>query len=200
MPAFGERSRASWHKRFVQNSPPGFANIPTQIRRTSDLPCGTEERLMSSQLPLLSWLAISALSAADQPSRSSRRACLRVLGSAFAAEASIAVPDECAESAGLAVSRTVSKAAGDRLRRGSNALVLSAFAGFVASSSVGRSLFNVGAVVFGSVVATLRDAALKRAGRSDDDCSDRLAASVVGGASEMRLATACAMAMLRSGG
>eukprot|EP00965_Chrysotila_dentata_P153928 5087453-Pleurochrysis_carterae.AAC.1 len=42
---------------------------------------------MSSQLPLLAWLAISARSAVVQPARSSRRACLRVLGSALTAEA-----------------------------------------------------------------------------------------------------------------
>eukprot|EP00965_Chrysotila_dentata_P029608 984477-Pleurochrysis_carterae.AAC.1 len=52
------------------------------------------------------------------------------------------------------------------------------------------------------IVATLRDAAPERAGTSGDDCSGRLAAatSVVGGASDMRLATACAMTILRSGG
>eukprot|EP00965_Chrysotila_dentata_P029864 993583-Pleurochrysis_carterae.AAC.1 len=71
---------------------------------------------MGSQLPLLVWLAISARSAAVQPSRSSRRACLRVLGSALVAVASSASPADGAARSGSVVSRTVSKAAGDRLR------------------------------------------------------------------------------------
>eukprot|EP00965_Chrysotila_dentata_P000566 18540-Pleurochrysis_carterae.AAC.2 len=73
---------------------------------------------MSSQLPLLSWFEISARSAAVQPSRSSRRACLRVLRSTLAAEASSASPDGDGVLSGSSASRTVSKAAGDRLRRG----------------------------------------------------------------------------------
>eukprot|EP00965_Chrysotila_dentata_P165608 5468385-Pleurochrysis_carterae.AAC.3 len=70
---------------------------------------------MSSQLPLSAWFAILARSAAVQPSRSSRMACLRVLGSVFVGEASIAQP---VVGRVLSVSRTVSRADDIRLRRG----------------------------------------------------------------------------------
>eukprot|EP00965_Chrysotila_dentata_P212492 6187077-Pleurochrysis_carterae.AAC.1 len=53
------------------------------MSRTRERPGGTSLRSTSCQLPLFSWLAISARSAAVQPARSSRRACLRVFGSAW---------------------------------------------------------------------------------------------------------------------
>eukprot|EP00965_Chrysotila_dentata_P060488 2004856-Pleurochrysis_carterae.AAC.5 len=62
-------------------SAPLRLRLYTHISRTSDLPGGTSLRSMSSQLPLSVWLAISARSAAVQPARSSRKACLRVFGS-----------------------------------------------------------------------------------------------------------------------
>eukprot|EP00965_Chrysotila_dentata_P257330 6212851-Pleurochrysis_carterae.AAC.1 len=60
--------------------------------RTRERPEGTEERSMSSQLPLLEWFAIFVRSAAVQPARSSRRACFRVLGSKLATDATRAAP------------------------------------------------------------------------------------------------------------
>eukprot|EP00965_Chrysotila_dentata_P149571 4939423-Pleurochrysis_carterae.AAC.2 len=83
----------------------------TQMSRTSDRPGGTELRSISSQLPLSTWLAISALSAAVQPARSSRRACLRV-------EASRTQPVLHAEPKGREALRTERRAAGFRLRSG----------------------------------------------------------------------------------
>eukprot|EP00965_Chrysotila_dentata_P140124 4632254-Pleurochrysis_carterae.AAC.1 len=71
---------------------------------------------MSSQLPLLEWLAIFARSAVVQPTRSSRRACFRLLGSKLAADATRAEPSRSLKSwRGL---RTVSSAAGVLLRSG----------------------------------------------------------------------------------
>eukprot|EP00965_Chrysotila_dentata_P191557 6174599-Pleurochrysis_carterae.AAC.1 len=63
------------------------------MRRTSARPAGTAERSMTSQLPLLEWLTISARSAAVHPSRSSQRACFRVLGSVLTTEARSAEPE-----------------------------------------------------------------------------------------------------------
>eukprot|EP00965_Chrysotila_dentata_P139232 4603829-Pleurochrysis_carterae.AAC.1 len=63
------------------------------MSRTSARPAGTDVRSMTSQLPLLVWLAISVRSAAVHPSRLSRSACLRVLGSVLRAEAKSAEPD-----------------------------------------------------------------------------------------------------------
>eukprot|EP00965_Chrysotila_dentata_P255675 6212306-Pleurochrysis_carterae.AAC.2 len=68
-------------------SEPLRLRLYTHMRRTSERPDGTDERSITSQLPLLVWLAISARSAAVHPSRSSRSACLRVLGSVLRAEA-----------------------------------------------------------------------------------------------------------------
>eukprot|EP00965_Chrysotila_dentata_P218271 6190495-Pleurochrysis_carterae.AAC.6 len=51
----------------------------TQMSRTMERPSGTCERSVVVQLPLLRWFSISARSAAVQPARSSRSACLRVL-------------------------------------------------------------------------------------------------------------------------
>eukprot|EP00965_Chrysotila_dentata_P079550 2623208-Pleurochrysis_carterae.AAC.1 len=72
------------------------------------------------QLPLASWFAISARSAAIQPQRSSRSACFRVLGSVLTAERAKAQPEPrlrrfgLAERAALAIKSTASC----RLRRG----------------------------------------------------------------------------------
>eukprot|EP00965_Chrysotila_dentata_P008086 263727-Pleurochrysis_carterae.AAC.6 len=73
---------------------------------------------MSSQLPLSVWLAISARSAAVQPVRASRKACLRVFGSELVADARRAQPVLRIEAMGRAESRTVSRAAGFLLRSG----------------------------------------------------------------------------------
>eukprot|EP00965_Chrysotila_dentata_P236574 6201395-Pleurochrysis_carterae.AAC.1 len=66
---------------------------------------------MSSQLPLAAWFEISARSAAVHPSRSSRSACLRVLGSPAEEDASMA---HAVEAGVLQLSRTVSRAEGAR--------------------------------------------------------------------------------------
>eukprot|EP00965_Chrysotila_dentata_P235179 6200605-Pleurochrysis_carterae.AAC.4 len=74
-------------------SEPLRLRLHTHMRRTSARPAGTDVRSMPSQLlPLLEWLRISARSAAVQPSRSSRSACLRVWGSVLTAEARSAEP------------------------------------------------------------------------------------------------------------
>eukprot|EP00965_Chrysotila_dentata_P115500 3816983-Pleurochrysis_carterae.AAC.1 len=62
---------------------------------------GTSERSIIRQLPLASWLAISARSAAVQPLRSSRSACLRVLGSGDTAESVKAQPEPRQRRSGL---------------------------------------------------------------------------------------------------
>eukprot|EP00965_Chrysotila_dentata_P241063 6204063-Pleurochrysis_carterae.AAC.1 len=58
-------------------SEPLRLRLYTHMSRTSARPAGTDVRSMTSQLPLLEWFRISARSAAVQPSRSSRSACLR---------------------------------------------------------------------------------------------------------------------------
>eukprot|EP00965_Chrysotila_dentata_P050017 1657595-Pleurochrysis_carterae.AAC.1 len=70
---------------------------------------------MSSQLPLAAWFEISARSAAVHPSRSSRSACLRVLGSPVEEDANMA---HAVEAGVLQLSRTVSRAEGVRFLRG----------------------------------------------------------------------------------
>eukprot|EP00965_Chrysotila_dentata_P148163 4891002-Pleurochrysis_carterae.AAC.1 len=104
--------RASWRRTFARSL------HQTQIRRTSALPVGTALRSMSSQLPLSVWLAISARSAAVQPERSSRKACLRVFGSALQEDARRTHPVLRAVAWGRAESRTVRSATGDLLRSG----------------------------------------------------------------------------------
>eukprot|EP00965_Chrysotila_dentata_P024057 797159-Pleurochrysis_carterae.AAC.2 len=173
----------------------------TQISRTRDRPCGTDERSISSQLPLLAWLAISARSAAVQPSRSSRRACLRVLGSVLPGEASITLPEADGRSTVLVASHMVSSAAGVRLRRGSGESGSATSARRETSDStmrVGGNESSARSAVAVSWVAALVDrrfGVLSEAGRPDV-CS----AAVETAASAMRLATACAMVRLRSGG
>eukprot|EP00965_Chrysotila_dentata_P087717 2896182-Pleurochrysis_carterae.AAC.3 len=74
---------------------------------------------MSSQLPLLAWLAISACSVAVHPARLSRKACLWFLGSVLAAEAKKAEFVRFASPVlGERALRTVSSATGERLRSG----------------------------------------------------------------------------------
>eukprot|EP00965_Chrysotila_dentata_P008141 265704-Pleurochrysis_carterae.AAC.1 len=72
------------------------------------------------QLPLASWFAISARSAAVQPLRSSRSACFRVLGSGDSADSVNAQPDPRQRRSGLR-SRAVlavKSTEGSRLRSG----------------------------------------------------------------------------------
>eukprot|EP00965_Chrysotila_dentata_P248604 6208433-Pleurochrysis_carterae.AAC.2 len=85
------------------------------MRRTSDRPGGTAPRSISSQLPLSVWLAISARSAAVQPARSSRRACLRVFGSDCENEARRTQPVLQVEPIGRAALRTERSAEGFRV-------------------------------------------------------------------------------------
>eukprot|EP00965_Chrysotila_dentata_P202795 6181322-Pleurochrysis_carterae.AAC.1 len=72
------------------------------------------------QLPLASWFAISARSAAIQPERSSRNACFRVLGSLLTAERAKAQPEPRLRRFGLAERAVlaVKSIAGCRLRNG----------------------------------------------------------------------------------
>eukprot|EP00965_Chrysotila_dentata_P049302 1633750-Pleurochrysis_carterae.AAC.1 len=89
------------------------------MRRTSDRPAGTAVLSISSQLPFSAWLAISARSAAVHPARSSRKACLRVFGSALDVWATKAHPVLCTCTSEFDVtSRTVRRAVGVRLRKG----------------------------------------------------------------------------------
>eukprot|EP00965_Chrysotila_dentata_P110603 3654045-Pleurochrysis_carterae.AAC.2 len=62
---------------------------------------GTSERSIVRQLPLALWSAISARSAAVHPLRSSRSACLRVLGSGDVAESVKAQPEPRHRRSGL---------------------------------------------------------------------------------------------------
>eukprot|EP00965_Chrysotila_dentata_P230123 6197588-Pleurochrysis_carterae.AAC.1 len=74
------------------------------MSRTRERPGGTDERSMSSQLPLDVWFAISARSAAVHPVRSSRRACLRVLGVLHVVQTAAA---NCQESDGRPVAKRI---------------------------------------------------------------------------------------------
>eukprot|EP00965_Chrysotila_dentata_P004323 140860-Pleurochrysis_carterae.AAC.3 len=63
-----------------------------QIRRTRLRSGGSWDLSMTDQLPLLSWLSISALSAWSQAGASEDMACLRVLGEPSAGVAAKAQP------------------------------------------------------------------------------------------------------------
>eukprot|EP00965_Chrysotila_dentata_P170042 5613121-Pleurochrysis_carterae.AAC.1 len=89
------------------------------MRRTSERPAGTDERSITSQLPLLVWFAISARSPVVHPSRSSRSACLRDLGSVLRAEAKRAEPESLCLTDGIVRGlQTVRSAAGVRFLSG----------------------------------------------------------------------------------
>eukprot|EP00965_Chrysotila_dentata_P142673 4715802-Pleurochrysis_carterae.AAC.1 len=74
------------------------------MRRTSARPRGTSERSMYVQLPFAAWLAISARSAALQPTWSSAIACFRVRGAPGDQESSrLSVPEGVGSEATLEV-------------------------------------------------------------------------------------------------
>eukprot|EP00965_Chrysotila_dentata_P097007 3206706-Pleurochrysis_carterae.AAC.1 len=97
---------------------------------------------------------------------------------------------------GAETSRTVSKAAGDRLRRGSGASGTSLSVRRAASASSG--CVEGCAPSVRTAVVVLRSAA-PQGGRLGGSSALR-SATVEVAASEMRLAMACAMVRLRSGG
>eukprot|EP00965_Chrysotila_dentata_P254878 6212023-Pleurochrysis_carterae.AAC.1 len=100
------------------SSPCRYAATKFQRRMKSPRRAASEASVRSDVARIVAQNVCSKSTPAVQPALSSRRACLRVFGSALAEDAIRAQPVLRNETTELAVSRTERSVAGVRLRRG----------------------------------------------------------------------------------